>query len=47
MSFSINKTYGFWEGGGGHYNECSNEYITEKFLQLGYDRKYEFEEPLR
>jgi cyclopropane fatty-acyl-phospholipid synthase-like methyltransferase len=35
------------QGGGGHFNEQSNEYITEKFIKLGYVRNYDMEAPLR
>lgn len=35
------------QGGGGHFNEQPNEYVTEKFLNLGYNRNYNMEISLR
>lgn len=35
------------QGGHGHFNEQSNEYITEKFTELGYVRDQEKETVLR
>jgi SAM-dependent methyltransferase len=35
------------QGGGGHFNEQRNEYVTDKFAQLGYERQYDLEAPLR
>jgi cyclopropane fatty-acyl-phospholipid synthase-like methyltransferase len=35
------------QGGGGHFNEQSNEYITEKFLKFGYKRQEHLELQLR